>query len=189
MTDRAMRAVSAVACIALLWGSLGHAGFSEDPVGADPGFGDGGGWSDYDPPYGDCWEDPSDRQFPACGANKVPERISFKILFEFDRYVVPDTVVNRSVLATIDNYIRKVKRSPAREYITIVGHTDARGSDSYNMELGLRRATAVRNYFIAQGYPASLLAPAQSRGKRQLLPEFSPYSVEQRRVVITKVDR
>jgi OOP family OmpA-OmpF porin len=47
----------------------------------------------------------------------------------------------------------------------------------------------VRNYFIAQGYPERLLAPAESRGKRDLLPQYSPFSVQQRRVVITKVDQ
>ena len=183
------------ACSLLCGVSFSHAGFYDDgPANAanpEPsrGFGNGAGWSTYDPPYGNCWEDPTTRQLPECGNAKVPDRISFKLLFEFDRFVVPDTVVNRSVLATIDSYIRKVKRSPAREYITIVGHTDAKGSDAYNIELGLRRAAAVRNYFIAEGYPDALLAPAKSRGKRQLLPEFSPFSVEQRRVVITKIDQ
>nr|WP_207148665.1 OmpA family protein [Lamprobacter modestohalophilus] len=149
-------------------------------------------YSDYWGPerqFGDCWEDPNSTRLPECGAARVPEQLTVKLLFEFDEYIVPDTVVNRWVLATIDSYIDKVLRSPAQEYVTIVGHTDAKGSDAYNMALGMRRATAVRNYFIAQGYPASLLAPAESRGKRDLLPQYSPFSVEQRRVVITKVDR
>ncbi|NBC49123.1 MAG: OmpA family protein [Gammaproteobacteria bacterium] len=148
-----------------------------------------GGWSWTEPPFGECWEDPTAQQLPACGDVRVPEELTIKLLFEFDEYIVPDTVVNRPVLATIDSYIRKVKRSPAREYVTIVGHTDAKGSDAYNMALGMRRAKAVRDYFIAEGYPAELLAPPESRGKRELLPQYSPFSVEQRRVVITKVDR
>jgi OOP family OmpA-OmpF porin len=153
-------------------------------IGPNPG-----GWSWEEPEYGDCWEDPTAERLPPCGVVRVPDELSVKILFEFDRYVVPDTVVNRPVLATIDSYIRKVKRTEAEEYVTIVGHTDARGSDAYNMELGMRRAEAVRNYFIAQGYPEALLAPPESRGKRDLLPQYSPYSVEQRRVVIRKIDR
>lgn len=48
---------------------------------------------------------------------------------------------------------------------------------------------AVRDYFIAQGYPPELLAPAQSRDRRELLSNYSPFSVEQRWVVITKVDQ
>jgi OOP family OmpA-OmpF porin len=182
------------ALLALLISGTPLAGFYGD--GAEPGppatYSEGahpGGWSWTEPPFGECWEDPTAEQLPTCGEIRVPEQLSIKVLFEFDEFVVPDTVVNRPVLATLDSYIRKVKRSPAEEYVTIVGHTDAKGTDAYNMELGLRRAIAVRDYFIAEGYPERLLAPAESLGKRDLLPQFSPFSVEQRRVVITKVDR
>lgn len=174
-------------CIPLTFTAAVYAGFSTGTAAdSSPPL-----YTDFwgpEPEYGDCWEDPNSKRLPECGT-RVPDEISVKLLFEFDRYVVPDTVVNRWVLATIDSYIDKVKRSPAQEYVTIVGHTDAKGSDAYNMALGMRRATAVRNYFIAQGYPESLLAPAKSRGKRDLLPQYSPFSVEQRRVVITKIDQ
>lgn len=187
--------VAAVTALALfLFAGPSLAGFAEGTAG-------GGGssaveecssgwgcWTYTEPEYGDCWGDPTD-QVPACGEARVPEELTIKLLFEFDKYIVPDTVVNRSALAAIDSYLRNVTRSAAREYVTIVGHTDAKGSDAYNMALGLRRAKAVRDYFIAEGYPAALLAPPESRGKRDLLPQYSPYSVEQRRVVIKKVDR
>ena len=140
--------------------------------------------------YAECWQDPrSQPNLPPCSRSAVPDRFSIQLLFEFDKYIVPETVVNREALRGIDDYIAKVKTSPAREYITIVGHTDAKGSDAYNMALGLRRANAVRDYFIAEGYPAELLAPAESRGKRDLLSNYDPFSVEQRRVVITKTDQ
>jgi len=35
--------------------------------------------------------------------------------------------------------------------ITIVGHTDSRGSESYNRILSERRANSVKNYFISLG--------------------------------------
>ena len=72
--------------------------------------------------------------------------------------------------------------------VTVTGHTDVKGSDAYNMALGQRRADAVRNYIIAQGYPAQNVNPAESRGKRELLPEYPADSVQQRRVVLTKTD-
>jgi len=140
--------------------------------------------------YAECWQDPrTQRNLPPCNSGAVPDQLTVQILFEFDKYVVPDTVVNREVLREIDAYISKVKSSPEQERITIVGHTDAKGSEAYNMALGMRRANAVRDYFIAQGYPAELLAPAESRGKRALLSNYDPFSVEQRRVVITKTDQ
>ncbi len=152
-------------------------------------FGHGGSQT-WTTSYAECWQDPrTQSNLPPCNRDAVPDQLTVQLLFEFDKYVVPDTVVNREVLREIDSYISKVKRSPEQERVTIVGHTDAKGSESYNMALGMRRANAVRDYFIAQGYPENLLAPAQSRGKLDLLSNYDPYSVEQRRVVITKIDR
>ena len=154
------------------------------------GYSDSAGSQTWTTSYAECWQDPrTQRNLTPCRRDAVPDQLTLQLLFEFDKYVVPETVVNREVLREIDSYIRKVQRSPAQEQVTIVGHTDAKGSDSYNKALGLRRANAVRDYFIAQGYPENLLAPAQSRGKSELLSNYSPFSVEQRRVVITKIDR
>jgi OOP family OmpA-OmpF porin len=143
--------------------------------------------------YGECWQSAypdGPTNLPPCEREIiVPESITVQLLFEFDKYQVPETVVNREVLAEIDEYIANVTATPVEEYVTIVGHTDAKGSDAYNMALGMRRADAVRSYFIAQGYPERLLAPAESLGKRDLLPQYSPFSVEQRRVVINKIDQ
>ena len=151
---------------------------------------DTSGYGTWSTSYAECWQDPSTVSGTSyCGKDVVPDRITIMVLFEFDKFLVPQNVVNKDALVEIDAYVNQVKRSPAREYVTIVGHCDAKGSDAYNMALGMSRANAVRNYFIAEGYPENLLAPAQSRGKRDLLPNYSPFAVQQRRVVITKEDR
>ena len=178
-----------LACATLLFTATVSAGFYDGSAAPKPSPSASTSYWGPEPSFGDCWEDPNRKRFPECGQARVPEALTVKLLFEFDEYVVPETVVNRWAIATLDRYIDKVNRSPAQEYVTIVGHTDAKGSDAYNRALGLRRAKAVRDYFIVQGYPASLLAPPASRGERELLPQHSPFSVEQRRVVITKVDR
>lgn len=41
--------------------------------------------------------------------------------------------------------------------LTIEGHTDSQGTSSYNKDLGLRRADAVRSYFISRGFPGDLI--------------------------------
>jgi OOP family OmpA-OmpF porin len=46
--------------------------------------------------------------------------------------------------------------------IIVEGHTDSRGSESYNQGLSQRRADAVRNYLVQRGYPSDRI---QSRGK------------------------
>jgi outer membrane protein OmpA-like peptidoglycan-associated protein len=43
--------------------------------------------------------------------------------------------------------------------ISVAGHADSRGTDSYNMDLSQRRATSVSNYLASQGVdPARLRA-------------------------------
>jgi len=155
----------------------------------DPTVPDGQLWVNS---AGECWQSAypdGPTNLPPCNVEPVPESVTVRLDFEFDKYLVPDNVVNPEELAKIDDYIAKVQATPEQEYVTIVGHTDAKGSDEYNMALGMRRADAVRDYFIAQGYPVENLAPAVSEGKRDMLPDIDPFSVLQRRVVITKTDR
>jgi outer membrane protein OmpA-like peptidoglycan-associated protein len=41
--------------------------------------------------------------------------------------------------------------------LTVEGHTDSRGSSSYNQVLSQQRADAVRSYLISRGYPGALI--------------------------------
>lgn len=41
--------------------------------------------------------------------------------------------------------------------MTIEGHCDERGTREYNLSLGAKRASAVRNYLIAQGVPGQTI--------------------------------
>jgi len=50
--------------------------------------------------------------------------------------------------------------------ITIEGHSDERGTREYNIALGDRRATAVKNYLVSQGVSAARLNTI-SYGKEQ----------------------
>ena len=118
----------------------------------------------------------------------VAEEVTVRLNFEFDKYHVPTNVVNKQEIALIDKYIADIQSTPETEVVTVVGHTDAVGSDAYNMALGQRRADAVRSYIIEQGYPAQHVAPAKSMGKRDQLPNYPPDYLEQRRVVLTKTD-
>jgi peptidoglycan-associated lipoprotein len=43
----------------------------------------------------------------------------------------------------------------ANYQVTIEGNCDERGTREYNLALGERRATSVRQYLIAQGVPAA----------------------------------
>jgi len=52
--------------------------------------------------------------------------------------------------------------------ITVSGHTDARGTETYNQELSERRARAVADYLIGAGLSGDLFT-VEGRGKSQLL--------------------
>lgn len=135
--------------------------------------------------YGECWESAypdGPTNLPPC-QTAVPEEFTLRLNFEFDKYQM-ENVVNRDEVARLDDYIADVKATPADEYLTVVGHTDSVGSEAYNYQLGMRRATTVRDYMIQQGLPASRIAAPVSRGELDMLPEYPTTSVFQRRVVI-----
>jgi peptidoglycan-associated lipoprotein len=50
--------------------------------------------------------------------------------------------------------------------ITVEGHCDSRGSSEYNLALGSRRATAVKDYLVSLGVPANRVTVV-SKGKEQ----------------------
>ncbi|BCU05525.1 OmpA family protein [Allochromatium tepidum] len=135
---------------------------------------------------GECWQSlhgPGDLEPCVAAAPPVPKEFTVRLNFEFDKYRI-ENVVNDSELARLDDYIAQVKQTPVRERISLTGHTDAKGSDAYNYQLGLRRAQAVQDYMISRGIPAQDIVSVESRGKSDMLPGVDIYSVEQRRVKI-----
>jgi peptidoglycan-associated lipoprotein len=50
--------------------------------------------------------------------------------------------------------------------VTLEGHADSRGSAEYNLGLGNRRATAVKEYLVSLGVPAGRVVVV-SKGKEQ----------------------
>jgi len=50
--------------------------------------------------------------------------------------------------------------------ITVEGHADARGSSEYNLALGSRRASAVKDYLVNLGIPGNRITVV-SKGKEQ----------------------
>ena len=68
--------------------------------------------------------------------------------------------------------------------VIVAGHTDAKGSESYNERLSDRRAEAVKRYLVERlNIPAENLATT-GYGKRHLKNPDQPYAAENRRVQI-----
>ncbi len=56
--------------------------------------------------------------------------------------------------ATLDRQAAWLKKYGSIK-VTVEGHCDERGTREYNLALGERRATAVKNYLVADGIPAA----------------------------------
>ncbi|MDD3371669.1 MAG: peptidoglycan-associated lipoprotein Pal [Alphaproteobacteria bacterium] len=55
--------------------------------------------------------------------------------------------------ATLDRQATWLKKYASAK-VTVEGHCDERGTREYNLALGERRATAVKNYLVAAGIPS-----------------------------------
>ncbi|MBK1721942.1 OmpA family protein [Thiocystis violacea] len=135
--------------------------------------------------YGECWQSlhgPTDLE-PCVQPVVVPAEFTVRLNFEFDKYRI-DNIVNDNELRRLDDYIANVNATEAREQISLTGHTDAKGSEAYNYQLGMRRAQTVQEYMISRGVPAEDIVSVDSRGELDMLPGVDIYSVEQRRVKI-----
>jgi outer membrane protein OmpA-like peptidoglycan-associated protein len=71
-----------------------------------------------------------------------------RVLFDTDRARVRHR--GKKVLAAV---VTLWGQHPEWDHIVIEGHTDERGSDGYNQELGQRRAERVRDALVAEGFP------------------------------------
>jgi outer membrane protein OmpA-like peptidoglycan-associated protein len=82
------------------------------------------------------------------------------LLFDFDSdRIRPDAASN------LDNLAASLNKFP-NSNIMIVGHTDSRGTDAYNMDLSQRRANAAAAYLRSKGVPSSRLSTA-GRGETE----------------------
>jgi peptidoglycan-associated lipoprotein len=68
----------------------------------------------------------------------------------------------RTALQKDADYLKKWPSVQA----TVEGHCDSRGSSEYNLALGSRRATAVKDYLVSLGIPAARVTIV-SKGKEQ----------------------
>lgn len=71
--------------------------------------------------------------------------------FDFDKYNIKSIYI-----PTLNKWVAYLNQNPDA-IVTIEGHTDAKGTDSYNQGLSERRSFAVHNYFLNKGISAERL--------------------------------
>lgn len=82
------------------------------------------------------------------------------VQFDFDK-----DNVKQQYFPDIDRKVAILNKYPEVR-MTLIGHTDDRGTEQYNYNLGLERAQAVKDYMVAKGIAANRLY-VESKGKTQ----------------------
>jgi OOP family OmpA-OmpF porin len=91
-----------------------------------------------------------------------PEVFSSEALFDFDKFNLrPDG--QRALDEFLSHKDIKLVHS-----ITVIGHTDPTGTDSYNMTLSKKRAATVANYLKSR-LPATAQIISEGRGEKELV--------------------
>ena len=96
----------------------------------------------------------------------VPERVALPITFEYD-----STEFDAKGQAAAADLLDFLTRQGQQE-ITLIGHTDPRGDDAYNLALSQRRAEAVKRVLHARNYAGNI--HTEGRGKREPLAVDDP---------------
>ena len=82
------------------------------------------------------------------------------VFFDYDQSAVRDD--GRAPLQKNADWLKRWTSTQ----ITVEGHADSRGSSEYNLALGSRRATAVKDYLVNLGVPQNRITVV-SKGKEQ----------------------
>ena len=80
------------------------------------------------------------------------ESVGDTILFEVNK-----SSLQPQTIATLQAQVQWLQQNSTIP-ITIEGHADEQGTREYNLALGARRATSVRNYLVSQGVSESRLS-------------------------------
>jgi OOP family OmpA-OmpF porin len=103
--------------------------------------------------------------------------------FEFDSAKL--TAESRNILDSVAESLTRF----AEARVEVAGHTDSKGSETYNLELSQKRADAVRDYLIGKGVNEARLA---SKGYGEAKPTADNSTdegrAENRRVELRKLD-
>jgi len=81
--------------------------------------------------------------------NSMLARVGDRVFFDFDKSDLKPAARN-----TVQGWANWLRSNPGAD-IVIEGHADERGTREYNLALGERRATAVKDYLVALGVAPS----------------------------------
>ncbi len=151
-------------------------------------------------PYGRCIRTPfwtPEKDVAECGAVAVEpappqcEKITLgtDTLFDFDR-----SNLKPGGRARLDQLASDINRAERVSTVKVVGHTDSKGTDAYNMRLGQRRADTVAGYLVSRNVPGGKIAASSMGESQPVAPNTLPNGrdnpegrAQNRRVEITTI--
>ena len=80
------------------------------------------------------------------------------LLFDFDKSIVKEQYI--PILRNLIDYMVENNYD-----VTIIGHTDSKGSESYNEKLSMRRATSVKEKLLELGLSPDRIVGLEGRGE------------------------
>ncbi len=113
----------------------------------------------------------------------VPPKTNLTVLFDFDK-----AELRPESKPELDRAMRFILQNPGRKF-EVSAHTDALGTEEYNLDLSERRASAVRRYLVDHGIPADIIF-AKGYGESQPIDDNGTPQGRQRnrRVELTVVE-
>ncbi len=121
----------------------------------------------------DSWSDPAG-----------PQAIAMNIQFEFD-----SSRLTPEAMSTLDRLAQVLNSELMREKsIVVEGHTDAVGTDSYNLSLSTQRALAVQFYLAEQHLIDVNRLEVDGKGEAELYDPANPNNAVNRRVEFTNLN-
>jgi len=153
---------------------FGNSGISLD-AGGGRGFIEGPGSPRFRAYMGLRWISPESQPCPECSApdprikdNKIV--LWGKIFFDTDK-----ATIKPISFPVLDDVVDVLVKNPGIALVEVQGHTDARGSDAYNLKLSNRRSASAMQYLISRGINPSRLT---SRGYGESQPIAPNTTVE-----------
>ena len=97
---------------------------------------------------------PAPAAAPVAAPAPAPAPASDKVTFEADAFFDFDkSVLKPAGKAKLSDLVSKLQGTDI-EVVVATGHTDAIGTDAYNLKLSMRRASAVKAFLVSKGVPA-----------------------------------
>lgn len=114
------------------------------------------------------------------GEKPAPRALSLEVFFDFDSATLTPTA--REQLHPVGEALRSNELS--RVSFTLEGHTDAAGSEIYNLDLSQRRAESVKQFLVGEFQLTPERVSTMGKGESELLDNANPNSGVNRRVTI-----